>query len=146
MSKSSEPGLASSSQESAPQLDLSPITQTEPPKTAAKDLFDLYEKVVETRPGTRDAAIFEKVREWTFSDFTVPAHVFAGISKGEMDAWQKRNRINLSAGQIRPDPIDLQRGYAWGQMRMTAHVNRLHSDRPPPSASELQLSMSEPSR
>jgi hypothetical protein len=106
------------------------------------ELFHLYEQVVEARPGSRDAEIFEKIRQWTFSDFASQAHEFAGISKAELDAWQTRNRINLSAGQIRPDPIDLQRGYAWGQMRMAAAANRLHSDRPPPSASEIKLSLS----
>jgi hypothetical protein len=114
--------------------DVAPPVKTTAP---ASDLFNLYERVVETQPGTRDAAIFEKIRQWTFSDFSMPAYAFAGISKAELDAWQQRNRINLSAGQIRPDPIDLQRGYAWGQMRMLAHVNHLHSDRPPPSVSEL---------
>ena len=108
--------------------------------TSANDLLHLYEHVVETRPGSRDAEIFEKIRQWTFSDFSSSAYEFAGISKSELDAWQNRNRINLSAGQIRPDPIDLQRGYAWGQMRMAAAVNRLHSDRPPPSALEIQVS------
>jgi len=108
--------------------------------SSAKDILHLYEHVVETRPGSRDAEIFEKVRQWTFSDFSSPAYEFAGITKSELDAWQSRNRINLSAGQIRPDPIDLQRGYAWGQMRMSAAANRLHSDRPPPSALEIQLS------
>jgi len=108
--------------------------------TSANDLLHLYEHVVETRPGSRDAEIFEKIRQWTFSDFSASAYEFAGISKSELDAWQNRNRINLSAGQIRPDPIDLQRGYAWGQMRMAAAVNRLHSDRPPPSALEIQVS------
>jgi len=104
------------------------------------ELFHLYETIVEVQPGTRDAEIFEKIREWTFSDFSSSAHVFAGITKAELDAWQTRHRINLSAGQIRPDPIDLQRGYAWGQIRMSNNVNRFHSDRPPPSAQEIQQS------
>jgi hypothetical protein len=108
-------------------------------QASANDLLHLYEHVVETRPGSRDAEIFEKIRQWTFSDFSSTAYAFAGITKSELDAWQSRNRINLSAGQIRPDPIDLQRGYAWGQMRMSAACNRLHSDRPPPSASEIKL-------
>jgi len=107
--------------------------------SSASDLLHLYEHVVETRPGSRDAEIFEKIRQWTFSDFSSQAHEFAGITKSELSSWQTRNRINLSAGQIRPDPIDLQRGYAWGQMRMAAAVNRLHSDRPPPSALEIHL-------
>ncbi len=117
--------------------------ETEP---SATDLFDLYEKVAKTQPGTRDAEIFEKIRQWTFSDFSAPAHVFAGVSKAELDGWQSRNRINLSAGQIRPDPIDLQRGYAWGHMRMAAAANRLHSDRPPPSANEVKLGLLPTSR
>jgi hypothetical protein len=107
--------------------------------SSAKDILHLYEHVVETRPGSRDAEIFEKIRQWTFSDFSSSAYEFAGITKSELEAWQSRNRINLSAGQIRPDPIDLQRGYAWGQMRMSAHCNHLRSDRPPPSALEVQL-------
>ena len=111
-----------------------------------EELLHLYERVVESRSGPRDAEIFEKIRQWTFSDFSSPAHVFAGVSKAELDGWQTRNRINLSAGQIRPDPIDLQRGYAWGQMRMSASANRLHSDRPPPSANEVRLSWSTESR
>ncbi len=106
--------------------------------TSSTQLFDLYEKMVETRPGTRDAEIFEKIREWTFSDFSRPAHEFAGISKTELDAWQTRNRINLSAGQIRPDPIDLQRGYAWGQIRLASAANRLHAKDGPPSAQEIR--------
>ncbi len=108
---------------------------------SASDLFDLYEKVVESRPGSRDAEIFEKVRAWTFSDFSLPAHEFAGVTRPELDSWQKRNRINLSAGHIRPDPVDLERGYAWGQSRMASAVNRLHSAGPP-SASELKLAWS----
>jgi hypothetical protein len=115
-----------------------PAAEVSSVPTSSKELFDLYEHVVETRPGSRDAEIFEKIRQWTFSDFSIPAYQFAGISKSELDSWQARNRINLSAGFIRPDPIDLQRGYAWGQMRMAAAVNRLHSDRPPPSANEVR--------
>ncbi|MEI9998264.1 MAG: hypothetical protein WDO13_03380, partial [Verrucomicrobiota bacterium] len=65
-------------------------------------LFDLYEKIAETRPGTRDAEIFAKIREWTFSDFSTEPHAFAGISETELFAWQKRHRINLSGGHIRP--------------------------------------------
>jgi hypothetical protein len=129
-----------------PQVDLqpSPVVEIEPTSVIDNPsaLFDLYEKVVEARPGTRDAEIFEKIREWTFSDFSHPAHEFAGVSKSELDAWQTRHRINLSSGHIRPDPIDLQRGYAWGHMRMSASANRLHSDRPPPSANEVKLAWS----
>ena len=115
-------------------------TEVEKKAASPEELFDLYETVAEARPGTRDAEIFEKIREWTFSDFGSTAHEFAGVSKAELDAWQTRNRINLSAGQIRPDPIDLQRGYAWGQIRMSNNVNRFHSDRPPPSAQEVEMS------
>jgi len=107
----------------------------------ANQLFDLYEHVLESRAGSRDAEIFEKIRQWTFSDSNKAPHEFAGISKPELDSWQKRNRINLSAGQIRPDPIDLQRGYAWGHMRLAAAANRLHTDGPPPSASEIRMAM-----
>lgn len=116
------------------------------PKTqpSANDLFDLYEKVAKTQPGTRDAEIFEKIREWTFSDFSRSAHEFAGVKKAELDAWQKRHRINLSAGHIRPDAIDLQRGYAWGHIRHTASVNRLHGAMVgPPSAEEVRRSWSQ---
>jgi hypothetical protein len=49
-----------------------------------------------------------------------------------------RHRINLSAGHIRPARIDLDRGYVWGQIRMTASVNRLHSVVGPPSAEEVR--------
>jgi hypothetical protein len=109
---------------------------------SATELFDLYEKLVQTQPGTRDAEIFEKIREWTFSDFTRPAYVFAGVTKAELDAWQKRHRINLSAGHIRPEHIDLQRGYAWGQIRIAASANRLHGTMGPPSVDEIKLSWS----
>jgi hypothetical protein len=103
------------------------------------EMFGLYEKIVETRPGTSDAEIFEKIREWTFSDHTLSAHVFVGITKDQMSAWQKRNHINLSAGLIRPDPIDLARGHAWGQIRMANHANRIHSFTGPPAAHEVGL-------
>ena len=102
-------------------------------------LFDLYEKIVREHPGSRDAEIFERIHEWTFSDFTKPAHEFAQVSKAELDSWQKRNRINLSAGHIRPEHIDLERGYAWGQIRMTSHANRIHSMIGPPSAAEVKV-------
>ncbi len=115
------------------------------PVTSEADLFHLYEKIVETRPGTRDAQIFEKIHEWSFSDFSIPPHEFAGITKVELAAWQTRHRINLSAGHIRPAPIDLDRGYAWGHMRRVAHVNGIHSHVGPPSAAELRAVMlSEP--
>ena len=102
-------------------------------------LLDLYEKIVREHPGSRDAEIFERIHEWTFSDFTKPAHEFAKVTKAELDAWQKRNRINLSAGHIRPEHIDLERGYAWGQIRMTSHANRIHSMIGPPSADEVRV-------
>jgi len=114
-----------------------------PPPTidpTANELFDLYEKLVQTQPGTRDAEIFEKIREWTFSDFARPAYEFAGVTKDELIAWQKRHRINLSAGHIRPEAIDLQRGYAWGQIRIAAAANRLHGTLGPPSADEVKRS------
>lgn len=105
---------------------------------AESELFDLYEKIAKTRSGTRDAEIFEKIHEWSFSDFSIPPHEFAGITKIELSTWQTRNRINLSAGHIRPAPIDLDRGHAWGQMRRAAHVNGIHSHIGPPSAEELR--------
>ncbi|MCE0522230.1 MAG: hypothetical protein LV480_04895 [Methylacidiphilales bacterium] len=111
-------------------------------ETSASELFDLYERIVETRPGTRDAEIFEKIREWTFSDFTLEAHEFAGVTEAELVAWARRNRINLSAGHIRPDPIDIERGHAWGHIRRAAAANRLHSQDGPPSAHEVRLSRS----
>ena len=112
------------------------------PDPSATALFDLYEEVVEHRFGVRDAEIFEKIHQWGFSDFTLPAHEFADISKTELDAWQKRNRINLSAGRIRPEHIDLHRGYAWGHIRMATAVNRLHTTIGPPSAEEIKLDWS----
>jgi hypothetical protein len=122
---------------------LDPVEPKPPtPEPTANELFDLYEKLVQTQPGTRDAEIFEKIREWTFSDFTRPAYEFAGISKADLDAWQKRHRINLSAGHIRPEHIDLQRGYAWGHVRIAAAANRLHGTMGPPSADEIKLSWS----
>jgi len=109
-----------------------------PPDASEAELFELYEKIAEARPGTRDAEIFEKLHEWSFSDFSLPPHEFAGITKEELTAWQMRHRINLSAGHIRPARIDLDRGYVWGQIRMTASVNRLHSVVGPPSAEEVR--------
>jgi len=102
------------------------------------ELFDIYEKIAEARPGTRDAEIFEKIHEWTFSDFSRAPHEFAGVAKTELDAWQKRHRINLSSGHIRPDPIDLERGYAWGHIRLSTHVNHFRAGDGPPSAEELR--------
>jgi hypothetical protein len=118
------------------QLDLEPLPAVDLPEA---ELFDLYEKIVREHPGSRDAEIFERIHEWTFSDFTKPAHIFANVSKTELDSWQKRNRINLSAGHIRPEHIDLERGYAWGQIRMTSHANRIHSMIGPPSADEVKV-------
>lgn len=110
--------------------------------SSSGNLFDLYQKLVETRPGTRDAEIFEKIREWTFSNFSLSAHEFAGITKLELESWQRRNRINLSAGQIRPDPIDLERGFVWGHIRLASAANRLHAKDGPPSAQEIKLARS----
>ena len=106
---------------------------------SAADLFELYEKIAEARPGSRDAEIFERIREWTFSDFSLPPHEFAGITRQELRAWQKRHRINLSSGRIRPDPVDVQRGHAWGHIRLAARANSLHGEFGPPSAEELIL-------
>jgi hypothetical protein len=103
------------------------------------ELFDLYEKIAESRPGSLDAEIFERIREWTFSDFSQSPHEFAGISRRELEAWQKRHRINLSSGRIRPDPVDIQRGHAWGHIRLAARANSLHGEFGPPSAEELML-------
>jgi len=110
--------LPSQSAEDTLPLRLDDQLEMEHPQTvelAEAQLFDLYEKIVREHPGSRDAEIFERIHEWTFSDFTHPAHVFAKITKPELDAWQKRNRINLSAGHIRPEHIDLERGYAWAR-------------------------------
>jgi hypothetical protein len=119
------------------QVEPEPEPSADLPET---QLFDLYEKIVKEHPGSRDAEIFERIHEWTFSDFTKPAHEFAQITKSELDSWQKRNRINLSAGHIRPEHIDIERGHAWGQIRMTSHANRIHSMIGPPSADEVKLS------
>jgi len=118
------------------------VEQLSPADPSNTELFDLYEEVVQRRSGTRDAEIFEKIRQWTFSDFTLPAHEFAGITLTELLAWQKRNRINLSAGHIRPEHIDLERGHHWGQIRMASAANRLHSTIGPPSADEVKLAWS----
>jgi hypothetical protein len=119
-----------------PEPDQTATVAGEPSPT---DLFDLYERIAETRTGTRDAEIFEKIREWTFSDFSQPPHEFAGIPQQELWAWQKRHRINLSSGRIRPDPVDIQRGHAWGHIRLAARANSLHGEFGPPSAEELIL-------
>ena len=111
-----------------------PVESVEPTTT---ELFDLYEKIAQARPGTRDAEIFERVREWTFSDFSQPPCKFAGVSSTEMAAWQKRHRINLSSGHIRPAHIDLARGHAWGTIRREDHVNGRHTKYGPPSREEL---------
>jgi hypothetical protein len=118
------------------------LTPVQPPaevrsETEEQELLDLYERIVETRPGTRDAEIFEKIREWTFSDFAIEPHVAAGISARELAAWQVRNRINLSAGHIRPASIDVDRGHAWGHIRRFNHINGIHAHIGPPSAGEL---------
>jgi hypothetical protein len=77
------------------------------------------------------------LREWTFSDFSTPPHEFARITLAELKAWQKRHRINLSAGHIRPAHIDLARGHAWGTVRRGDHVNGRHTVYGPPSREEI---------
>jgi hypothetical protein len=124
---------------SRPQAAPVPEPERKPGEPSAAALFDLYEKIAEAQPGSCDAEIFEKIREWTFSDFSKPPHEFAGISKPELEAWQHRHRINLSSGRIRPDPVDIQRGHAWGQIRLAARANSLHGEFGPPSAEELIL-------
>ena len=113
------------------------IETAEVPDATESELFDLYERIAETRPGTRDAEIFEKIHEWSFSDFTRPACEFAGITKAELKAWQARHRINLSSGHIRPAYIDLARGHAWGTVRRNDHANGRHTQYGPPSREEL---------
>ncbi|MCE0497711.1 MAG: hypothetical protein LV481_07180 [Methylacidiphilales bacterium] len=103
-----------------------------PPSIGDSSLFEVYEHIVESRSGARDAQIFQKIREWCFSDFSLQPHEFAGVTKTEFDRWQSRHRINLSAGRILPDPHELQRGYAWGHIRIAASVNHLRSETPPP--------------
>ncbi len=102
------------------------------PDASDSALFDIYQQMVESRAGQRDAQIFQKVREWCFSDFSLQPHEFAGVTKAEFDSWQSRHRINLSAGRILPDPRELQRGYAWGHIRIAAAANHLRSETPPP--------------
>ncbi len=126
-----------------PQIENDPEVESSNDNPPETQLFDLYEKIVKEHPGSRDAEIFERIHEWTFSDFALPAHEFAQISKVELVSWQKRNRINLSAGHIRPEHIDIERGHAWGQMRMTNAVNRMHHVMVgPPSVEEIKLSWS----
>ena len=120
------------------QPDLEPLT-TLNGETPAAALFEIYEHIVEAPSGIRDAQIFSKIREWTFSNFRLSAHEFAGITRAELQAWQKRHRVNLSAGTIRPDPIDIQRGHAWSHVRHITHVNRLPITHGPPAAHELDL-------
>jgi|HubBroStandDraft_1064217.scaffolds.fasta_scaffold81943_2 hypothetical protein len=105
-----------------------------PAKPDASDsaLFDIYRQVIESRSGARDAEIFQKIREWCFSDFSLLPHEFAGVTEAEFKAWQLRHHINLSAGSIQPDPRELQRGYAWGHIRSAAAANHLRSEAPPP--------------
>jgi hypothetical protein len=113
-------------------------TGSEARTQAAEDaLFEVYERIAETRPGTRDAEIFAKIREWVFSDFALEPHEAAGISADELDAWAERNSINLSAGHIRPDHVDMERGHAWGHIRRFNHINGIHAHIGPPSAGEL---------
>jgi hypothetical protein len=106
-------------------------------QAAEDEMFEIYERIAETRPGTRDAEIFEKIREWTFSDFSQAPHEAAGVSEDELEAWAERHRINLSAGHIRPDHIDMERGHAWGHIRRFNHINGIHAHIGPPSAGEL---------
>ena len=113
---------------------VSPEIRTQP---SEEELFEIYEKIAETRPGTRDAEIFAKIREWIFSDFALAPHEAAGISEDELDAWAERNRINLSAGHIRPAHVDMERGHAWGHIRRFNHINGIHAHIGPPSAGEL---------
>ncbi len=113
----------------------SAATHSEPSQV---DLFNLYDRIAHTeKTGARDAQIFEAIREWTFSDFTVPPYEFAGITMAELKAWQKRYRINLSAGHIRPAHIDLLRGNEWGTVRRGDHVNGRHTLYGPPSREEV---------
>ena len=106
-------------------------------KATEDQLFEIYERIAETRPGTRDAEIFAKIREWVYSDFGMEPHEAAGISEDELEAWAERNRINLSAGHIRPDSVDMERGHAWGHIRRFNHINGIHAHIGPPSAGEL---------
>jgi hypothetical protein len=102
------------------------------PDASDSALFDIYQQLVESHSGPRDAQIFQKIREWCFSDFSLLPHEFAGVTKAEFNSWQTRHRINLSAGRILPDPRELQRGYAWGHIRIAASANHLRSETPPP--------------
>jgi hypothetical protein len=120
---------------SEPELIPLPVVEEGDPSEA--ELFHLYENIAESRTGTRDSEIFEKIHEWSFSDFSRPPHDFAGISKAELTAWQKRHRINLSSGHIRPAHIDLARGHAWGTIRRDDHANGRHTQYGPPSREEL---------
>jgi len=95
-------------------------------------LFDIYQQMIKSRSGARDAEIFQKIREWCFSDFSLLPHEFAGVTETEFKAWQLRHHINLSAGHIQPDPHEVQRGYAWGHLRSAASANHLRSEAPPP--------------
>ena len=111
---------------------VSVVERPDAPDASDSALFDIYQQMVETHSGARDAQIFQKVREWCFSNFSLLPHEFAGVAKAEFDAWQSRHRINLSAGRILPDPRELQRGYAWGHIRIAASANHLRSETPPP--------------
>ena len=121
-------------------VSLTTVAETSPDvrtQVSENQLFEIYERIAETSPGTRDAEIFAKIREWIFSDFALAPHEAAGISEDELDAWAERNRINLSAGHIRPAKIDLDRGHAWGHIRRFNHINGIHAHIGPPSAGEL---------
>jgi hypothetical protein len=118
-----------------------PVQVNDPAEPTADELFAIYEKIAETRPGTRDAEIFAKIREWTFSDFSLKPHEIAGISEEELEAWQIRHRINLSSGHIRPAAIDLERGHAWGYIRRFNHVNKIHRYDGPPSTDADEIAL-----
>jgi hypothetical protein len=118
-------------------LDLGQPEKTGQAEASESELFDLYETIAKARPGTGDAEIFEKLHEWSFSDFSKPPHEFVGITPAELTAWQKRYRINLSSGHIRPAHIDLARGHAWGTTRRNDHANGRHTQYGPPSREEL---------
>jgi hypothetical protein len=110
------------------------------------EMYEIYENIAQARPGTRDAEIFAKLREWMFSDFQVAPHDVAGITEDELEAWQTRHRINLSSGHIQPAAIDLERGHAWGTIRRFNHVNNIHAHVGPPSADELAMDLTGYSR
>ncbi len=64
-------------------------------------LFNIYQEIVETQFGSHDAYIFQKIREWCFSNGAIPPHDFAGITIFELHDWQLRHGINLEARDMR---------------------------------------------